>query len=284
MQLQRADGHWVFELEADATHPGRIHPARAFPRRDRRRRSSASIAVYLRACQGEHGGWPLFHGGDSRHQRHRQGLLRAEADRRRSARRRTCARAREAILAHGGAARCNVFTRITLALFGQVPWRGGAGDAGRDHAAAALVPVPPRQGVLLVAHRDRAAAGPDGAEAAGAATRAASASRELFVDAARRRSGLASPTRPARRWGELFLAARHASLRLVEPRLPKRAARSGDPRRRRLRHRAAERRGRAGRASSRRWPTRVMAFDALGYAARPSRSRDRQARRSTSCW
>ena len=32
-------------------------------------------------------------------------------------------RAREAVLAHGGAAQCNVFTRIALALFGQVPWR-----------------------------------------------------------------------------------------------------------------------------------------------------------------
>ena len=32
-------------------------------------------------------------------------------------------RARKAVLAAGGAARCNVFTRITLALFGQVPWR-----------------------------------------------------------------------------------------------------------------------------------------------------------------
>ncbi len=33
-------------------------------------------------------------------------------------------RAREAILARGGAARANVFTRIALALFGQMPWRG----------------------------------------------------------------------------------------------------------------------------------------------------------------
>ena len=31
-------------------------------------------------------------------------------------------RARAAILAHGGAGRCNVFTRILLALFGEVPW------------------------------------------------------------------------------------------------------------------------------------------------------------------
>jgi squalene-hopene/tetraprenyl-beta-curcumene cyclase len=34
------------------------------------------------------------------------------------------ARARAAILERGGAARCNVFTRIALALFGQLPWRG----------------------------------------------------------------------------------------------------------------------------------------------------------------
>ena len=33
------------------------------------------------------------------------------------------ARARAAILANGGAARSNVFTRFSLALFGQVPWR-----------------------------------------------------------------------------------------------------------------------------------------------------------------
>src|SRR3546814_11228803 len=32
-------------------------------------------------------------------------------------------RARAAILAAGGAAQINVFPRITLALFGQVPWR-----------------------------------------------------------------------------------------------------------------------------------------------------------------
>ena len=32
-------------------------------------------------------------------------------------------REREAILSHGGAASANVFTHITLALFGQIPWR-----------------------------------------------------------------------------------------------------------------------------------------------------------------
>src|SRR3546814_7335147 len=38
----------------------------------------------------------------------------------------------------------------------------GAGDAGRDHAAAALVPLPSVEGVVLVAHGDRAAAGGHG--------------------------------------------------------------------------------------------------------------------------
>ena len=32
-------------------------------------------------------------------------------------------RARDAVLAAGGAERCNVFTRVALALFGEVPWR-----------------------------------------------------------------------------------------------------------------------------------------------------------------
>ena len=34
------------------------------------------------------------------------------------------AHAREAILAHGGAARSNVFTRFLLALYGEIPWSG----------------------------------------------------------------------------------------------------------------------------------------------------------------
>ena len=33
------------------------------------------IAVYLRAGQADHGGWPLYLGGELRPQRHGQGLL-----------------------------------------------------------------------------------------------------------------------------------------------------------------------------------------------------------------
>ena len=43
----------------------------------------------------------------------------------------------QAILAAGGAERANVFTRIQLALFGDVPWARLPGDADRGGADAA---------------------------------------------------------------------------------------------------------------------------------------------------
>jgi squalene-hopene/tetraprenyl-beta-curcumene cyclase len=119
--MQQADGHWVFELESDATITaeyvlfehflGEIDQALE----DR-------IAVYLRAGQAEHGGWPLYTGGDfdiSATVKAYYALKLIGDDPEAP----HMARARQAILAHGGAARCNVFTRIMLALFGQVPWR-----------------------------------------------------------------------------------------------------------------------------------------------------------------
>src|SRR5258708_9245495 len=118
---QREDGHWAFELEADATIPAEyilvqhyvdgIDPA-----------IEARIADYLRSIQGSHGGWPLFHAGAFNMSASVKAYfaLKAAGD--------SCdaphmVRARSAILAHGGAARANVNTRILLALCGQVPWR-----------------------------------------------------------------------------------------------------------------------------------------------------------------
>ncbi len=118
---QNQDGHWRFELEADATIPAeyillehyldRIDPA-----------LEARIGVYLRSIQGDHGGWPLFHGGkfDLSASVKAYFALKALGDPIDAPH---MARARAAILAAGGAERTNVFTRIQLALFGQVPWR-----------------------------------------------------------------------------------------------------------------------------------------------------------------
>ncbi|HSU06072.1 MAG TPA: squalene--hopene cyclase, partial [Acetobacteraceae bacterium] len=121
VRRQHEDGHWVFGLEADATIPAeyvllehfldRIDPA-----------LEAKIGVYLRAAQGAHGGWPLFHDGafDLSCSVKAYYALRCIGDPPDAAH---MARAREAILANGGAERSNVFTRVQLALFGQVPWR-----------------------------------------------------------------------------------------------------------------------------------------------------------------
>jgi len=118
---QHRDGHWVFELEADATIPseyvllrhylGRIEPE-----------LEARIARYIRAAQGADGGWPLFHGGDLDVSCSVKAYfaLKAVGD---PVDESHMMRAREAILERGGARRCNVFTRVTLALFGELPWR-----------------------------------------------------------------------------------------------------------------------------------------------------------------
>jgi squalene-hopene/tetraprenyl-beta-curcumene cyclase len=118
---QNADGHWVFELEADATIPAEyVLLEHYLDRIDAP--LQAKIGVYLRRIQGAHGGWPLFHDGafDLSASVKAYYALKAIGDLPSAPH---MARARSAILAAGGAERTNVFTRIQLALFGQVPWR-----------------------------------------------------------------------------------------------------------------------------------------------------------------
>src|SRR5438552_8070647 len=80
------------------------------------------IVNYLRARQAEHGGWPLYHGGDFDISCSIKAYyaLKLAGD---SPQAPHMQRARGAILKRGGAAKANVFTRIALALFGQLPWR-----------------------------------------------------------------------------------------------------------------------------------------------------------------
>ena len=115
-------------------------------------------------------------------------------------------RARAAILAHGGAARGQRLHphRARAVRPGAVARR--AGDAGRDHAAAALVPVPSREGVVLVAHGDRAAADPDGAAAAARNPRGVDI-RELFATPPEAERAT-SRARNGARWARLFVGAR----------------------------------------------------------------------------
>ena len=120
LKLQKPDGHWVFELEADATIPAEYILLDHYldtinqPLHER-------MAVYLRSIQEDHGGWPLFHRGDFNISASVKAYfaLKCVGD---DINAPHMVRARAAILSHGGAATSNVFTRIQLALFGAVPW------------------------------------------------------------------------------------------------------------------------------------------------------------------
>src|SRR5262245_43319940 len=62
LRRQKPDGHWVFELEADATIPAEYVLLEHFLDRIEPELEQ-KIGVYLRSIQGAHGGWPLFHDG-----------------------------------------------------------------------------------------------------------------------------------------------------------------------------------------------------------------------------
>jgi len=119
---QNKDGYWCYELEADCTIPAEYIMMMHFMD-EIDEDLQEKMAVYLRRRQNDEGGWPLFYGGhtdlsctvkvyyalkmagDDIHEPHMK-------------------KAREKILSMGGAAKANVFTRIALALFEQIPWRG----------------------------------------------------------------------------------------------------------------------------------------------------------------
>jgi squalene-hopene/tetraprenyl-beta-curcumene cyclase len=119
---QQADGHWVYELEADATIPAEyvlmVHYFGETPNLELERK----IGVYLRRIQGKHDGWPLVHEGEFDMSASVKAYFALKmigddinADHMK--------RARAAILARGGAVKSNVFTRALLSLFGVIPWK-----------------------------------------------------------------------------------------------------------------------------------------------------------------
>ncbi|MEH3144963.1 MAG: squalene--hopene cyclase [Methylobacterium frigidaeris] len=121
-QLAGPDGHWCFELEADATIPSEYilyhHFRGSIPAPD----LEAKIANYLRRTQSaQHGGWSLVHEGgfDMSCSVKAYFALKMVGD---SPDAPHMARARDAILTRGGAAHANVFARTLLALYGEVPW------------------------------------------------------------------------------------------------------------------------------------------------------------------
>jgi squalene-hopene/tetraprenyl-beta-curcumene cyclase len=119
---QRDDGHWLFELEADATISAEYVLLVHYLGEPPDLQLEARIARYLRRLQNPDGSWPLFTQGQADVSASVKAYfaLKMAGD---DPRAEHMQRARAAILAQGGAEQCNVFTRTLLALFGVTPWR-----------------------------------------------------------------------------------------------------------------------------------------------------------------
>jgi len=119
---QFAEGYWSYEFEADCSIPAEYILMMHFMD-EVDAALERKIAVYLRSKQGQDDGWALYPGGElnlSATVKVYYALKLAGH----SPDTPHMARARAAILACGGAINANVFTKIALALFEQIPWRG----------------------------------------------------------------------------------------------------------------------------------------------------------------
>jgi len=122
LSLQHKDGYWIFELEADCTIPAEYIMMMHYLD-DIDAELQAKLATYLRANQAKDGSYPLFRGGagDISCSVKVYYALKMAGDQPDQAH---MTRLRDYILSQGGAAKANVFTRIALAIFEQLPWRG----------------------------------------------------------------------------------------------------------------------------------------------------------------
>ena len=121
LQMQRDDGHWIYEFEADCTIPAE-YVVLMHHLGDIDEKLQAKIARYLRRHQQDDtGGWPLYYGGEADLSCSVKSYwaLKLAGD---SPDEPHMVRARERILQMGGAARSNGFTRSLLARMRQVPW------------------------------------------------------------------------------------------------------------------------------------------------------------------
>jgi squalene-hopene/tetraprenyl-beta-curcumene cyclase len=122
LDLQTPDGYWLFELEADCTIPSEYIMMMHYLG-EINLELQAKIANYLRRNQSADGSYPLFTGGEgdlSCSVKAYYALKMAGDDINAP----HMAKLRDYILSQGGAAKANVFTRIALAIFEQLPWRG----------------------------------------------------------------------------------------------------------------------------------------------------------------
>ncbi len=115
-------GFWAFDLEADVTIPAEYLILQRFLERDIDAGLRDRLVSYIRRSQLADGGWSLYEGGVSDISATVKAYfaLKLAGDSTDSPH---MVRARQLILSLGGAVKVNVFTRIMLALYGQIPWR-----------------------------------------------------------------------------------------------------------------------------------------------------------------
>ena len=118
---QEDDGHWRFDLEADATIPSEYVFLQHFLARSNKTREE-KIGRYLRRRQNRNGSWSLYHGGPGDMSATVKAYF-ALKMMGHSVDAPYMVKSRRWVRTNGGAESVNVFTRITLAIFGQLPWR-----------------------------------------------------------------------------------------------------------------------------------------------------------------
>lgn len=122
VKLQNDQGFWHFELEADCSITAEYILMMHYLGEENHSLQE-QMATYLRARQTEKGSYSLFTGGidDLSCSVKVYYALKLAGDEISSPH---MVKLRNYILEQGGAAKSNVFTRITLAIFEQIPWRG----------------------------------------------------------------------------------------------------------------------------------------------------------------
>jgi len=120
--LQAAEGHWVGLLEADVTITAEYCLLQHLLGRVDTRRERKAVA-HIRDLQLPEGGWGIYPGGRSDLSATAKAYFACKLAGV-SPEEPWMRRARQVVLDLGGLSRVNVFTKITLALFGQYDWRG----------------------------------------------------------------------------------------------------------------------------------------------------------------
>jgi len=122
LRAQKPEGYWYYPLEANATMDAEYIFFNHFMGRVDEQKHRR-LCEHLLAVQDDDGAWPLFYEGPG----HLGNTIEAYFALKLtgySADHPALVKARAFILAHGGLASAQVFTRIFLAYFGQFPWRG----------------------------------------------------------------------------------------------------------------------------------------------------------------